>query len=366
MNKTFKLLLSTGIYPPDIGGPATYAKLLKDELPRRGIEVEILSFGEVRSLPKIIRHSAFFLKAFTRLRKNDIVLAQDTVSVGLPTVLAAKLLRKKIIIRVPGDYAWEQSVQRFGVKEGIDDFQAKRYGFKVELLRFVQKFVVREADTIITPSHYFNKLVSGWVGEGERVNTIYNGIDLKDGQLAVAEEFLSPTLVSAGRLVSWKGFACLIELMTELPEYNLIIVGDGPERQNLEQKIDQLELRDRVKISGSLPKLQMLGLMKGAKVFVLNTHFESFSFQIVEAMNVGVPVVATNIGNLSEIVDDGQSGFLVKPDDKEAIKAQILLLQNEELRSRIIETAKQKVQNFSIENTLAKLAKLFNEVPTKR
>ena len=154
-----KILIATGIYPPDIGGPATYSKLLYAELLKRGYDVKILSFGEVRRLPKTIRHIVYFFKTLNRARKCDIIFAQDPVSIGLPAMTASKILRKKFLIRVAGDYAWEQSVQRFGCRDNIDDFQLKKYGFMVELFKMIQKFVVSRADKVIAPSHYFNKLV---------------------------------------------------------------------------------------------------------------------------------------------------------------------------------------------------------------
>ena len=196
-----RLLLATGIYPPDIGGPATYAKLLVDELPKR--EFLLMLFygdkGVSRSIPKGIRHIVFFLNAFKAI-KSDVVLVQDTISAGLPALLASRLARRRFLIRVPGDYVWEQSVQRFGVKDSIDDFQNKKYGFKVEFLRSIQKFVVSNADVVITPSNYFKDLVKTWVKDKNKVITIYNGIDIATSDKRQATRN-SKTIVSVGRLV---------------------------------------------------------------------------------------------------------------------------------------------------------------------
>ncbi len=101
-----RILIATGIFPPDIGGPATYSKLLFDELPKRGFEVDVLSFGEVRKFPKIVRHFIYFLKVLSLGRKSDIIFVQDPVSVGLPVCIASKILRKKFALKIVGDYAW--------------------------------------------------------------------------------------------------------------------------------------------------------------------------------------------------------------------------------------------------------------------
>ena len=271
-------------------------------------------------------------------------------------MLAAKLLRKKLIIRVPGDYVWEQAVQRWGVKEGIDDFQNKKYGRRVELMRKIQKWVVGSADLVITPSRYFQKLVSGWVRNKEKVRVIYNGIDLQYQVSGIKYQERGKIILSAGRLVPWKGFDTLIELMKELPDWKLVIAGDGPDRERLELGIRNLELRDRVTLIGSISREELLQYLGGARVFVLNTSFESFSFQIVEAMNAGVPVVTTNIGNLAEIIENGKEGILVEPSNKEQILAAIKKLDGEEVfRHEIIESAREKAKQFSVENTVSQL-----------
>ncbi len=390
-----KILLATGIYPPEIGGPATYAALLEKELPKKGMSVGVLPFRVARRYPVGIRHFVYFLKSFQRAIRSDIVFAQDTVSVGLPAMIAAKLARRPFVIRVPGDYVWEQSVQRFGVKDGIDEFQNKKYGWRVEFMRAIQKFVVGSADVVITPSKYFQKLVSGWIKNPEKVKAIYNGISLSviairhrqggANQLAekqshgdrhglpAASRDDKKTLISAGRLVPWKGFDVLIDLMKDLPDWRLEIVGDGPERGALQLKVESFppkadpsskeKLADRVKLIGQIPRNELLYRLATAGIFILNTSFESFSFQIVEAMHAGVPVITTNIGNLAEIVENNKEGILVEPNNKEEILAAIKKIDNDPVfRETIIANAKKKAEQFSIENTINQVAGLLSKL----
>jgi glycosyltransferase involved in cell wall biosynthesis len=358
-----RILIATGIYPPDIGGPATYSKLLNDELPKRGVGVSVLSFGEVRQLPKIVSHIAYFFKAAVRSRKADIIFAQDTVSVALPAMLVAKLLRKRFFVRVPGDYAWEQAVQRFGVTDTIDAFQEKRYDRKTERLRSIQRLVVNAADTVITPSLYFKQLVSKWVREPQKVICIYNGIDLSDIPSPTGS-FVPKTIVSAGRLVPWKGFIGLMKALKELPGWKLSIAGEGPMRKELENAAAELGVADRVEFEGQIPRSELIALIQRSEIFVLNTSFESFSFQVVETMAAGTPVIATNIGNLAEIVNDEGSGLLVAPDDVPAIVSSINRLSSDKgLRARLVAEAKKKAAQFSIERTLDALLKAFDKKP---
>ncbi|MFA6554479.1 MAG: glycosyltransferase family 4 protein [Candidatus Paceibacterota bacterium] len=362
-----KILIATGIYPPDIGGPATYSQLLREKLPEKGIQVKILTFGEVRYLPKVIRHLVFFCKAMIRGRDVDIIFAQDPVSVGFPSWLTTFIMRKKFFIRVAGDYAWEQAVQRYGIKDNIDDFQKKKYGAKTSFLRMIQRFVVGRADTVFTPSIYFRDLVAGWNKKQKRVFHIYNGIDMlpvtqskEDARKVLAIPSDTKVLVTIGRLVPWKGFFGLIDVVGDLQkvssQYRLYIVGTGPDKESLKKYISERGLDEVVFLTGAVPREKVFSYLVASDVFVLNTSFESFSFQIVEAMHAGTPVISTDIGNISEIVENGEEGILVAPDDKKALSDSILKIVNDEqFRSSIIMQAKIKSKMFSIENTLNKL-----------
>ena len=147
-----RLLIATGLYPPEIGGPATYARLFEERLPGLGFEVTVLPFNTVRHLPPIVRHFVYAWKLAFQARKTDCILVQDTVSTGVPAALVSMILRQKLVVRVPGDYAWEQGTQRFGVIDSLDDFQERAYGWEVALLRALQRFVVRRATKVIVPS----------------------------------------------------------------------------------------------------------------------------------------------------------------------------------------------------------------------
>ncbi|MDB5239096.1 MAG: putative glycosyltransferase [Candidatus Parcubacteria bacterium] len=349
-----KILIATGLFPPDIGGPATYSKLLSDELPKGGVSVFVESFGSVRHMAKGIRHVAYAAKLLWSARDADVVFAQDTVSVGLPALLVSYLLGKIFIVRVPGDYAWEQAVQRFGVRDSIDDFQNKRYGLRIELLRSIQKLVVRGADRAVAPSVYFGGLVSRWSRNPDRIASIYNGIDIAQIRTAAAGVVVEPkTIVSAGRLVPWKGFGTLIRAMKKLDGWKLVIAGDGPEMPALRKIIAAEGLSDRVSLAGRLSKDELIRLIASADIFALNTHFESFSFQVVEAMAAGTPVIATKVGNLAEIITDGSEGLLVVPDSEDDFVRAIRRVSSDPaLRHRFAEAGKKKAEMFSIERTV--------------
>ena len=236
-----KLLIATPLFPPDVGGPATDSHMLAAELPKQGIEVVVCSFGKVRHLPSGIRHVAYLFDVLKAAHGIDGIIAMDTFSACIPARIASQLLGKPLIVRVPGDYAWEQSVQRYGARETLEEFQHKQYGFRVELLRSLQRFAVGTAARIVVPSDYFKKIVLAWHVNPDRVKRIYLGLDVNFENIEMPEKPKGKIVLSLGRFVPWKGFAMLVELLPTLPdEWKLVLAGDGPMRAALTRRAHDL------------------------------------------------------------------------------------------------------------------------------
>ncbi len=365
-----KILIATGIFPPDAGGPAQYSKLLNDELPKHGIAVEILSFGEVRHLPKLLRHFIYFCRVLKIGKSADVIFAQDPVSVGLPACIASKILRKKFALKIVGDYAWEQGMQRFGVKDLLDDFVNKKYGWKVEFLRKIQKCVAKNASVIIVPSEYLKKIITKWGILSEKIKVVYNAFKADDFAISKEEarkrfNLNGVILLSAGRFVPWKGFDTLIEIMPEvlkmIPEARLIIIGEGPERKNLEFKIKNLKLEGAVILTGQISHNELSDYLKAGDLFVLNTGYEGFSHQILEAMAAGIPVITTEVGGNTEIIRDGETGILAEYNSKGEIRDAIIKLwSNEGIRNSMINRARESVKKFGLDNMINQTISLLS------
>jgi glycosyltransferase involved in cell wall biosynthesis len=187
-------------------------------------------------------------------------------------------------------------------------------------LRAVQRFVVRRARYVIVPSGYFKTVVEQWGARPERLKVIYNGVEPAQPE-APRSVPPRPYMVGAGRLVPWKGFDMLIRLLLKLPEWHLVVIGDGPERKVLEALAQKEGVAGRVVFTGELARAQVLGWCKDGDAFVLNTSFESFSFQVVEAMMAGARIVTTSVGSLPELVEQGKEGVLLTPGDTEGFRA---------------------------------------------
>lgn len=360
-----RIVIATGIYPPSVGGPATYSKMLHEALPDRGVAVQIVSFDSVRSLPIGIRHVVYWARLLLSTIGADIVYAQDPVSVGYPAMWVSRLLRKPLVLKIVGDYAWEQGVQRFGVTDGLDDFvQPHRlYHSHVMSLKHIQTTVARHATRIIVPSHYLKRIVMQWGISEHAVTVVYNACEVDSTEIVSytkARDILdvhAPTIVTSGRLVPWKGFLTLIRLMPTLiqsfPKLKLVIIGSGPDRDRLEREIQKHAVYNHVLLCGSLPQKDVFLHISSADVFVLNTGYEGFSHQLLEVLAIGTPIITTNVGGNPEVIVHEQTGMLVPYDDERALQAAITkVLTDDVIRTTFQKNGKEAVKQFTKERLL--------------
>lgn len=371
-----RLLIATPLLAPDIGGPATYVKILLNELPRHGVEIDIAFFGEVRHRSKVVRHLAYFWLIFKKARGVDIVYALDPVSVGFPARLAAFLMGKKFMVRIAGDYAWEQGTQRFGVSDTLDDFSKRSgYGLQVSILKFVQFIVASSSEVIIVPSNYFKSIIVNWGVHEGKIKVIYSVFELKDeikGKQVCRDLFgiHGIILLTAGRLVPWKGFPMLIELISGLKnkylESTLLIAGDGPMRKDLEALVLKYGLEDHVKFLGNVAKDKLAHYVSASDVFLLNTSYEGFSHQLLEVMAIGTPIITTPVGGNVELIKDEISGLFAPFDDKTVWLEKIeMILGDPAFGEKLVRGAKKEIANFTVEKMVEDLLAEFAKVEHK-
>ena len=354
-----KLLIATGLYPPEIGGPATYATMLEQSLPGHQIETEVVPFGWVRGYPKVFRHFVYAFKLWQASRAADVMYALDPISVGLPAMVVAKLRGLPFMIRLGGDYAWEQGRVRFGVTDTLDDYikDVSVYSLPVRILANIQSLVTRQASLVIVPSEYLKTIVAQWGVDETSIVVIYSAlfplmVEGSKDTLRHQLVYRQPTIVTAGRLVPWKGFRLLIILMAKLreeyPEILLVIVGDGPDRPLLESLVDKYRLREQVRFVGSVSKEALGAAIKAADVFVLNTAYEGLSHQLLEVMDLGTPVVTTTAGGNPELITHGVSGLLVPFNDDYALTEAVRYILNQpEAGARMVQSARLRTKEFT-------------------
>lgn len=361
------MLLVSNLFPPDIGGPATYVSRLANDLHQRGHQVQLVVCAEnpsagaeypfpVRRISRRIfmplRLLIVLLWVIWHARNADVVYVNG---LELPAVLGSRLMRKPSALKVVGDFAWEYAVRHGWTNDGIDHFQTARYGRKVELVRWLEHWYAQHVDRVITPSFYLKGIVAGWEVPPERISVVYNALTNRfDGSLTREEARravgLDGTLVlTVARLYKWKNVDVLIRLVPDLPpESKLVIVGDGPEEEYLRGLAAEIGVSDRVVFVGRVPQAKVALYLRAADVFVLNTRYEGLSHTILECMDVGIPVVATAVGGNMELIEDGVNGFLVPVDDRRQIVSAVRkLLYDRKVRESFVERSKEKVKDSS-------------------
>lgn len=363
-----KVLVATGVYPPEIGGPATYSRLLEGGLPMSGIDVEVVPFRLVSKYPKLIRHVVYWYHLMKRARSSDIIYAMDPMSVGVPAFLAAFVLRKKFLLKVVGDYAWEQARQRFGFQGTVEEFQSASVHPIARVFRVVERFIASRAVRVVVPSQYLSRIVHEWGVSHESITVIYNGVSV--GDVGVKEtirgvlHFEGKLIISVGRLVPWKGFDILIKVFAKLKkktkDIKLFIVGSGPDLESLESLVEKEGVQDSVIFAGAVDHDALLRYIKASDIFVLNTSYEGLSHLVLETLAVGVPVITTHVGGNPEVITDNVNGFLVKPNDMSALQSRMTtLLEKSDVYQRIQSAGLVRAGEFTDERVIQETATLL-------
>jgi len=357
---SMKILVATGLYPPEIGGPATHIEILERELPAEGIEVVTIPFSLVRKYPKIIRHIMYVVLLVRALKDVDLLYVLDPVSVGLPALIASVLRRKKYVLRVAGDYAWEQAVGRYGSQLLLDQFvhNVHRQPFVVRILARVERLVARHAVCIVVPSEYMKGIVRAWGIAKEDIQVIYTAfshIEVTEHREDIREMlgYTGVVVASVGRLVPWKGFRVLIDVIADLassePDVNLVIIGDGHERSALQTYALERGVPDRVRFVDRQPKETLAIALSGVDMFVLNTAYEGFSHQLLEVMDLGIPIITTSVGGNRELITHEQEGLLVEYNNRAELRDALLrLMRSASLRGTLVLHARERVRSFTI------------------
>jgi glycosyltransferase involved in cell wall biosynthesis len=161
-----------------------------------------------------------------------------------------------------------------------------------------------------------------------------------------------PVLVSVGRLKAPKDFATLLRALAALPDlaFKAVIVGEGPDRPALEAEIERLGIGDRVRLLGE--RRDVPELLGAADVFVLSSKSEGLPVSLLEAMVAGLPVVASRVGGVAELVEEGETGLLVAPGNPDELSAALeRVLGDRELRRRLGAAGRERVErHFDLES----------------
>jgi glycosyltransferase involved in cell wall biosynthesis len=363
-----RIVFITGIWPPDVGGPATHGPDFSRFLRDRGHEVHVVTMadGETtdrpvavhtvpRGRPFVIRYPQLGLSALRHARSADVIYATATVAAAAAAAVGA---RRPLVLKLTTDPAYERA-WRYGFFRGrLEEFQEARDPRSVTL-RALRTQSLRRARRIVVPSRYLARFAEQWV-DPARIEVLVNPVPAP-GHVEAAD--VGPrTFVYVGRLSHQKGLPVLLEALSAVPDANLELVGDGPDRTALEQQVVSLGLGERVRFLGMLPREEALARLAGARAAVLASVWENLPHAAVEALSVGTPVVATAVGGVPEVVLDGENGLLVPRNDPAALAGALRsLLTDDELRARLAAGARPSVAGMSREAIYGRLEQILAE-----
>jgi glycosyltransferase involved in cell wall biosynthesis len=374
-----RVLIVSGIWPPDVGGPASHAPDVAQFLRDRGHEVEVVTTADappsarpypVRAVPRQhrvgVRHYRGATLVLRRARNVDVVY---TTGMFGRSAVGSALARKPYVVKLTADPAFERSRRRGFVEGNVDEFQGRGGSPAVALLRFARDVELRHAAHVFTPSAYLRELALGWGVAPQRVSVLPNPSPVV-GELGQRDELRrefglnGATLAFAGRLTAQKSLERALEAVAGADGVKLVIAGEGPEREPLQTRAGDLGIGDRVTFLGAQPRERIVELFHAADATILSSSWENFPHTVVEALAVGTPVLAMQAGGVSEVVHDGVNGLLVAAADTAGLgEAVRRYFADDELRERLRGAAAASVAGYApdvvfgeLEQTLRRIA----------
>ena len=332
-----RVLVTVGIFPPDIGGPATFvpkiAKYFQDEL---NYEIEILTLSDNknlninddfsvkridRNLPIIYRWLKTIFTIYKLGKNKDLIFVNG---LGTETTIANIFLKKKIIRKIVGDPVWERAYSKAKISESFDEFQVKNYGFSISLQKKVRSFSIKKSDIVVTPSQHLKNFILN-LGFKNKIEIINNGVFIPEENTNIfTNDQINITIVS--RLVSHKNIKKIIRAISDLnnPLINLNIIGDGPELNQLQKISLESNNKDNIIFHGKLNRDDINHIFLKSDIYIQASNYEGLPHSLLEAMSYGIPVLCTPVGECKEILGNEDRGYILDlPVSKNNIKSKI-------------------------------------------
>jgi glycosyltransferase involved in cell wall biosynthesis len=375
-----RVLITSPVFPPDLGGPATYVPSFARFLLERGHTVKVVAFCSdpapqghpfpvvaipPSSLP--LRYLAAFRAVWREARDFDVVYVNEHLA--LLHVLAARLRGKPVMIRIMVDGAWEIAHRKgWCGDDDIVTFQGKSYGWKVALTRALQRRWWRWSAHVIACSEFLRQiLVQSYGVAADKVETVFNAYHgpaadsvretQREARVALGLAPEKRYLLTICRLMVWKRVDGIIDALARLPEnVELLVAGDGDMLEPWREHARARGLAHRVKFLGNVPHARIPSYIRAADVFVLNSRYEGLSHTLLEVLSLGTPIVASNVCGNPEVVADGVNGWLVDPfDDAQLAERVRSLLDDPALARRFVRAGIARRAEFDREATFTRV-----------
>ena len=370
------ILITVGIFPPDIGGPASFVPKISDFLIKSGHNVQIICLSEEKNIYvedklnviRINRSNKLpirWLKTTYQIikngRKSDLIFING---LGVEASLANLLLKKPTIRKIVGDPVWERAYNRKRIKESFDKFQNNKHSLMIEMQKLIRNWSINSAKIIITPSDHLKGFVSE-LGFKKEILKINNGVEITEIQRKTLDK-PEINLIIVSRLVIQKNIDLVINALKILNNVNLKlnIIGEGNEISKLEKVIDDFNLHNQVKLLGKIDNNKISKFLSNSDIFIQASDYEGLPHSVLEAINYEVPILSTEAGGCKDLLNDGERGFIIStPPNKNLIAENIKFIINNKdeaiKRAVVAKTYISKEYNFSTQ------AKVYMEVIQK-
>ncbi|MDQ2933186.1 MAG: glycosyltransferase family 4 protein [bacterium] len=323
-----RILIASGIYPPDIGGPAQYARNLYETWKKEGHDVKVAAYRWERAFPPLVRHILFFLKIIRKGWKADLILVLDTWSAAVPTMYACRLMNKKYIIRTGGDFLWETYVERTGDLVLFRDFYSaslNKLSRKEKLIFKLGGESLRKANAIIFSTEWQKEIFEkAYLLNSARCYIVENYC----GERKEPVESENRLFVAGSRFVKLK---------------NMDLLKSAFEEARIEVKkrgFEDIELDCGKAIYDSfVEKIHQAYAVIIASISDISPNI------VADAISVGTPFIVTKETGMTDQIK--KAGLLIDPLDKKDIVDKIVWISDPVNRKQMAE----KVRGLSFVHT---------------
>lgn len=375
--------MMTDLYMPHVSGITNYIKLNKKYLEGMGHEVFVFTFGDVGyqdDEPNVFRspgvpvfETGFSFNLRHTRTVRQLIQSMDVVHVHHPFVSGPLAL----------NYCRPSGIPVVFTNHTRYDLYAQAYlpilpGLigEVALETYMPTFC-RACDMVIAPSPGMLEVLRRF-GVDTAIEVVPNGVNLQPFREAVhpiKRELLGFTdsdilLIYVGRLGPEKNIPFLLRSFAgatrAFDDIGLLLVGDGPERDNLEDRVRQMGISSLVRFQGLVSYNEMPAYLKMANAFVTASVTEVHPLSIIEAMAAGLPVLGIKSPGVGDTIDDGVTGFLAQEEDLATFTAKMVrLVTDHSLRKEMGLQASQDVDKYAIGTTTQIMQSCYQQVITK-
>ena len=345
------ITITTGIYPPDIGGPASFIPIFANMLTKKGIDVTVITLTDKKqddfSLPyKVIRISRTIKKPFRDLlviraiiryaKESDLIFSN---TLAFESFVSSKITRKKLVQKIVGDLAWERANGSGRFKGNLEEYQIEPLDIKSKLTNIYRNLSVNGSDIIITPSYYLKNIVSKWGYPEEKIKVIFNAVEFETADKTIIKS--KYRIISVARLIPLKGIETILKTLAQLEfDFEYILIGGGPLKNSLLRLSNSLSVD--MQLIENIPKKDVANWLSSSDIFIQNSSHETMPHIVLEAMENSCPVIASYVGGTPEIVKDKENGLLFKHNNIAELLEKINLIKNNDvLRNKLIKKGKE-------------------------